>query len=271
MKIYYLLLIYCFISFFSNSLKAQCKVVNNAFLPGERISYDAYYNWGIVWVHAGEASFAVDEKLFKGKKEYYLMATGNSLKSYDWFFKVRDTMVTYFDNDLFRALYAEKKTLEGNYCSTETYLFDYNNSKVNYSYQHPAKSPKKFSMNLKPCQFDLLTATFYARAIDFSSLKLYDKIPINLFIEEKPYSLYIRYLGKEIVEDNKNRKYNSLKFSALLVEGTIFKSGEDLFVWVTDDENKIPIKVEAKILVGSIKVFLNKYSGLRRPINSVLR
>jgi hypothetical protein len=126
-------------------------------------------------------------------------------------------------------------------------------------------------MSLKPCEFDILTATFYARAIDFSNLKLYDKIPINLFIEEKSYSLYIRYLGKEVVEDNKNKKYHTLKFSALLVEGTIFKSGEDLFVWVSDDENKIPIKVEAKILVGSIKVFLNKYSGLRQPLNSVLK
>lgn len=268
MKVKYLLFFY-FISVFIYSLKAQCKVENKAFQPGEKMTFDVYYNWGFVWVHAGEASFHINEKNYNGKKGYYLIATGNSLKSYDWFFKVRDTLMAYFDNEKFRTLFAEKKTLEGNYCTSESYLFNYTTNKVDYSFRHPDKAPKKYTMSLKPCQFDLLTATYFARALDFTSYKLYDKIPINLFIEEKPYSLYIRYLGKEIAEDNKKRRYNTLKFSAMLVEGTIFKSGEDLVVWVTDDENKIPVKVEAKILVGSVKVYLRNYSGLRNPVTSL--
>jgi len=70
-------------------------------------------------------------------------------------------------------------------------------------------------------------------------------------------------LGKVVLKTKDGNKYNCIKFSALLIEGTIFKGGEDLFVWVTDDENRIPVMIEAKIIVGSVKALLSGTEGLR--------
>ena len=87
-----------------------------------------------------------------------------------------------------------------------------------------------------------------------------------MIIDGKIYPLYIRYLGKENIRTHDGKQqYKCIKFSVLLVEGTIFKGGEDMNIWVTDDENKIPVLVESKILVGSVKAYLNTTQGLRNP------
>ncbi|NJK87753.1 MAG: DUF3108 domain-containing protein [Bacteroidales bacterium] len=83
--------------------------------------------------------------------------------------------------------------------------------------------------------------------------------------------MFIRYLGKETIETKEGIKYNCIKFSSLLVEGTIFKGGEDLIVWVTDDKNRVPVLVQAKILVGSVKAYLTGTEGLRNKPNAKVK
>jgi hypothetical protein len=97
-----------------------------------------------------------------------------------------------------------------------------------------------------------------------------EKIPVNTISESKEYILYLRYKGKEIIKNKDNKSYRCIKFSALLAEGTIFKGGEDMFIWVTDDANRIPIMVEAKILIGSVKAYLVKGEGLRNQQTALI-
>ena len=82
------------------------------------------------------------------------------------------------------------------------------------------------------------------------------------------HDIYIRYLGKERIKNRDGRKFDCLKFKPLLVEGTIFESGEDMTVWVTDDQNRVPIIVEAKILIGSVKAVFVDAKGLRSPMTA---
>jgi hypothetical protein len=79
------------------------------------------------------------------------------------------------------------------------------------------------------------------------------------------YNLYIRYLGKEEVK-TKYDKFNAIKFKALLIPGTIFKGGEDMTVWVSDDQNRLPVRIESQILIGSIKIDMASYKNLRYPL-----
>jgi len=94
-------------------------------------------------------------------------------------------------------------------------------------------------------------------------------VPVRVIIDRKDYNLYVRYLGRETIKNRDGEKYRCLKFSALLVSGTIFKGGEDLEVWVSDDDNRIPIMVKAKILVGSVKAYLTKWQGLKCPLSAI--
>jgi hypothetical protein len=114
---------------------------------------------------------------------------------------------------------------------------------------------------------DVLSAIYYARNIDFDRYKPGDKIPFSMFIDNEVYELFIRYLGKEVVKTRYGR-YNAIKFRPLLIKGTIFEGGEKMNVWVSDDRNHIPLRIESPITVGSVKVDMKGYSNLRHPFTS---
>jgi len=249
-------------------LNAQCFKQNTTFRVGEKVTYDVYYNWGFLWLSAGWVEFKVDNMKYKGRDTYFFDSYGQSHKGYDWFFKVRDSYETYMDKETLQPLWFERKTSEGGYNAHEVYLFEPSRKKV-FSFTETSKQPfKRDTLVYVPCSFDVLSLIYYARNIDFSDMQVRDTIPVIVLIDNEYYNIYIRYLGKEAVETRNGEKYQCLKFSAFLVEGTIFKGGEDLYVWVTDDKNRVPILVEAKILVGSVKAYLAKAEGLRSDIST---
>jgi hypothetical protein len=110
-----------------------------------------------------------------------------------------------------------------------------------------------------------------ARTLDISGLKHDARIPVSVLIDDSTYEIYIRYLGKEVVESRDGKKYRCIKFAAKMVKGTIFRGDEDVVVWVTDDDNRIPVYIEAKIIVGTVKAYLKETHGLRNPISSLLK
>lgn len=90
-----------------------------------------------------------------------------------------------------------------------------------------------------------------------------------MFLDDETYNLYIRYQGKETIK-TKYGKFRAIKFKPLLVKGTIFEGGEKMTVWVSDDGNKIPLRVESPISVGSVKVDMMSYRNLRYPLSSLV-
>ena len=91
-----------------------------------------------------------------------------------------------------------------------------------------------------------------------------------MFLDNAVNNLYIKYLGKEQIK-TKYGTFNAIKFKPLLVKGTIFEGGEKMTVWVTDDANHVPIRIESPIAVGSVKVDMMGYSNLRHPLSSLIK
>jgi Protein of unknown function (DUF3108) len=115
----------------------------------------------------------------------------------------------------------------------------------------------------------VLSAIYYARNINFDKYKPGDKIPFNMFLDDEVYNLYIRYIGKEVIK-TRYGKFRSIKFKPMLIKGTIFEGGEKMTVWVSDDMNHIPLRIESPITVGSVKVDMMGYKNLRHPVTSML-
>ena len=138
------------------------------------------------------------------------------------------------------------------------------------TFNHPAcqvVSDNK-TYNIPKGTVDVLSAIYFARNIDYNKHKPGDKIPFNMFLDNQVYNLYIEYLGKEVIKTKMGR-YNSIKIKPLLIQGTIFKDGDKMTVWISDDLNHIPLRVESPILIGSIKVDLMEYNHLRNPFDCV--
>lgn len=258
--------LFFFIFSFSFALMAQEQTSESAFKPGERLTYKAFYNWGVIWVYAADVEFEVSQKSHSSKPALCMDARANSIPRYDWFFKVRDTFRSYATLDNMRPLWAERNTSEGRLRIYESYAFNHSSNKI-YSTIHGTDKPlARDTINSRSDAYDVLSAVYNARNIDFTKYKAKDKIPVRIVLDGKIHPLFIRYLGKETIKDRHERRFVCHKFSSFMVAGTAFKGGEDVTVWVTDDLNRVPILVEAKVLIGSVKAYLEHYEGLKFPL-----
>ena len=116
---------------------------------------------------------------------------------------------------------------------------------------------------------DILSAIYFARTINYDKYSPGDKIPFSLFLDNTLYSVYIKYLGKEVIK-TKLGTFKAIKIAPLLIKGTIFKDGDKMEVWVSDDDNHVPLRVSSPIIVGSIKADLMGYDDLRNAFGSMV-
>lgn len=263
-----LLIVICASISISGNLYGQCNFKNKVFLPGESVSYSIYYKLGVFWFNAAEVNFKVKSSYYQGEKVFHFDSYGQTLPNYDWIFKVRDHYQSYSDTIALKSLYFSRVTHEGNYNVNNSYIFNYNDNKI-YSTIENTDSPKhKDTLKMQECTFDMLTAIYACRNINVNQLQFNDTIPLKMLVDNQIYNLYLRFLGFETIQLKDMSKYRCSKFTILMVKGTIFSGGEDISIWISDDNAKIPIKVEAKILVGSIIAFVDKIKGNKWPLSS---
>lgn len=224
--------------------------------PVEELVYDGYYNWGFIWVKAGRVEFTLTET-----KEYpdaqILNVVGYSLPSWDWVFNIRDTLTSVHHAKTFMPYEFSRKAHEGNYHKTFDYKFNYKDSLIIGDIHRIGKFRRTDTVKMKPLTYDMLSVAWMARELDFESFQKNDIIPIKILIDSKIYDLYIRYLGTSRIKAD-GVKEECYVFSPLLVEGDVFKGGESMKIWVSRDEYRIPIMVESKILVGSVKGIIDR-------------
>lgn len=250
---------------FEEQIKGQCNPQVWCFNPGEELYYDVIYNWGFIWVDAGRVEFKAKRVMYDGKPVFHFSGYGKSLPKHDWFFRVRDYFDSYASLEDLKPLHHIRNTSEGKYKADEKYWFDYPNDKIYTNVWNSKKPRVQDTILLKPCVFDVMTAVYYARTIDLSLFKVNQKIPISMIVDNEVYQLHGRFLGKETLKTREKALINCLKFSIMLIEGTMFKGGENLTVWVSDDANRIPVLVEAKVLVGSVKAIFRDAKNLKVP------
>jgi hypothetical protein len=243
-------------SVFLFMLSLSAGAQNYAFQPGEKITYSVAYHVIGMYVNAGTASFTTTKASYGDAEIYHFVGEGATNSRYDWIFKVRDRYESYFDANTMKPVKAIRNVSEGKYKRYEETTF---NTQTN-----TAVTPKgeyKVPVNIQ----DVISSVYYARNIDYSKYKFGDKIPFNMFLGSSVYNIYIRYVGKGTVK-TKYGTVNALKLQPLLLKGDTFKGGEGMTVWVTDDNNHIPVRIESELSVGSIKVDLKQYENLRYPL-----
>ena len=238
-----------------------CSARNKSYKEGESLTFRVYYNMGMLWISAGNAVINVYSENFKGQKVYHIVGNGKTAKSYEWVFKVKDKYETYIDRITMLPIKFIRDVNEGGFKIKNNISF----------YQSKGKAVSDTtSFSIPKCTQDILSAIYFARNIDYNKHKVGDKIPFNLFLDNKIYALNIKYIGKETIQ-TKMGVYNTIKIVPQLIKGTIFKDADKMTVWVSDDENHIPLRVSSPILVGTIKVDIIGYDNLRNPFSSMVK
>jgi len=260
-KTFILLIAFSLIAGPIRSQSEFCNTRNTAFSEGEQLRFKVWYNMGRIWVGAGEAVFSVAKDELHGKKVFHITADAKTLKSYEWFYKVRDRYESWVDVSTMQPLKFVRNVDEGGFKI-------YNNVVFNQNIGQAVSTSGIFQV--PKCVQDVLSAIYYARNIDYDNYKVGARIPFSMFLDDKVYNLYIRYLGKEQVV-TRYGTFNTIKISPLLIQGSIFKGGEKMAIWVSDDANHLPVRIGSPILVGSIKMDLMDYSKLRNELASLVK
>lgn len=238
-----------------------CGINNVAFKVDEEVSFTVFYAVAGIYVPAGTATFTSKLESVNNRPVYHVTGEGKTNGSYDWIYKVRDKYETYIDTATMQPLKFVRNVNEGGYKI-------YQNITFNKSANTAIATDGVFKV--PACVQDVVSAMYYARNIDFSKLRPDDKIPFSMFLDNEVYNMYIRYVGREEVK-TRYGKFMALKLKPLLLKGQIFEGGEDMTVWVSDDPNHIPVRVESPLVVGKVKIDMMSYANLRHPLSSLLK
>jgi hypothetical protein len=253
----YVLVIYSLL-FLTTTFSQEKRV---AFKGGESLRFKMSYSG---FLRAGTAVLEVEETELNGRKVFHTTGTGWTSGMIKWFFEVDDTYESYFDKDTIKPYLFKRKIDEGGYKKHRITSFNYNSKKA---YIQDFTNQKDSSVAFKNVQ-DMLSSFYYLRNIDTKDLKKGDEIKLDMFLDSQVYPFKLRFLGREVLK-TKFGKVSSLIFIPLVQSGRIFEAEESVTIWITDDANKIPIKMRASLAVGSLRAELEAYKGLANPFGKI--
>lgn len=226
-----------------------------AFKEGEVLKYKLKYGF----ITAAEATIKVEssDMKFDGKPTYKLVVDARTSGTFDVFYKIRDHYDSYIDQKELTPYFYQEDVREAKYRRKDKARF----------YQETKKVVSNTGTYTTPTSqtFDLVSAYYFARSLDITKLKINDTFKLNYFLGDEISALEIQYVGKETIK-SKLGNISCLKFSPSIKPGRIFKKDSKLYLWITDDGNRVPVKAQVEILVGSVTLEIKSAEGLKYPI-----
>ncbi len=240
--------------FFAQIASAQDKT---AFGGGEWFKFKMSYSG---FLKAGNATLEVHEKMLDGKEVYHVVGKGWTTGAIGWFFKVDDHYESYFDRETGAPYKFIRKIDEGGHTKDIEIKFDHNESKAHVkNYKNGGRQVFATEKDVQ----DMVSAFYYLRNnYDTDKIKVGDVVKLNMFFDEENYVFKLKFLGRETIETDFG-KVKTLKFRPYVMAGRVFKEQESLTLWVSADENKIPLKIKADLAVGSLRAELESFRGLK--------
>ncbi len=230
--------------------------------PGEKLRYNINFSF----VPAGDAYLSVERDTLKDREVWHIILLGRTSGLADVVYKVRDRYECFMDPVTQLPIKAIRDIREGNYRRYNEVIFNYDarkDSAVVYS-QHRGKIvvPKNI--------YDILTGFYYFREHYAGyPFRMKETVDIRTYFTDEVWPLRLCYLGKEVVKVN-GKKVRCLKFGPVTEVGRAFKSENDMAMWLTDDENFLPVKIRINLKVGSFRVDLKEYEGLHYPFSALI-
>lgn len=230
-----------------------------AFDHGEWFQFRVHYGP----INAGYATLNVKETNFNNKKTYHIVGKGKSTGMLHLVFKVDDNYETYIDVENGLPYRFIRQIDEGGY--TKDLQIDFNQAQ-NKAYVIDRKHKENHTFSTPNNVHDMLSAFYYLRN-DLNSKALIpgQEYSLNMFYDKEHHEFKLKFLGREVI-NTKFGKIATLKFRPYVLAGRVFEEKESLTFWVTDDLNKMPVKIQASLAVGSLEADLDEFKGLKHPL-----
>lgn len=240
------------------------KIDNTAFQRGEKITYRVFYDSYLTGnVQAGEASLEIREEneVIGGRNTMNIVGLGRTKGAFNFFFRVVNRYETYIDEDAIHPLLFIRRINEGGYRKSQDVVF---NQQENIAISNTA------TVSVIENVQDLLSSFYYLRTYDYTHAKVGDVYDVSFFIDDTVYVSRVMFDGREQITTRVGT-FKTLRFKPQVLTGEVFSQPYPMTLWISDDKNKIPILAQSGIIVGSVKMELTKYKGLKNPLTSKIK
>lgn len=228
------------------------------FKTGEFLKFRIHYTG----LNAGFATLEVKDANYNGSNHFHIVGKGNSSGAVRAFYKVEDNYQSYINKSNMKPSKFIRDIYEGGYTRDQIYYFDHARKQVKVD----DRKHKKVTYETIPADAqDLLSAFYNMRNVDHAKLKTGEFINENIFLGDETYKFRLKVLGRE-VKKTKFGKVNTIKIRPYVQSGRVFKESESVTMWVTDDENLVPVHIKANLMVGSLNAELYEYKNLKYPV-----
>lgn len=229
---------------------------DSAFTTGEFFKFRIHYGM----VNAGYGTLEIKEAVRNNKKVHHVVGRGYTVGMTKFFFKVEDDYQSYFDKETGQPYQFIRKIDEGGYTKDQEGFFNQTKNTVLVK-DYKNKTEKTFAVteNVQ----DIVSSFYYLRnhpKID--KLMPGESITIDMFFDDEIYKFKLKYLKREDI-NTKFGTVSAMVFRPYVQSGRVFKEEESLTVWISDDENKVPLRIKASLAVGSLKADLDGFKGLK--------
>jgi hypothetical protein len=228
----------------------------DAFQTGEWFKFRVHYGM----INAGYATLEVQDGVINNKKVYHVIGKGYSTGMSRFFFKVDDLYESYFDKVTGNPYKYVRKIDEGGYTKNQEGFFNQTADRVLVK-DYENKTEKTFVI---PNNTQDIVSTFYylRNYPTINKLKVGESVAIDMFFDDETTKFKLKFIGRADIE-TKFGVIPTMIFRPLVQSGRVFKEQEALTVWISDDDNKIPVRIQANLSVGSIKADLDGFKGLK--------
>jgi len=231
----------------------------DSFDVGEYIKFRIHY--GIV--NAGYATLEVKEATVNNKKVYHALGKGYTTGMSKFFFKVEDLYESYFDKETGEPYRYVRKINEGGYTKNQEGFFNQKENRILVKdYKRKSEKTIVLTNNVQ----DILSSFYYLRNHpNIDRLQPGEAITIDMFFDEEITKFKLKYIGRQDIT-TKFGTVSTMVFKPLVQTGRVFKEKESVTLWITADDNKVPVRIKAELAVGSLKADIDEYKGLKSPL-----
>jgi hypothetical protein len=239
-----------YISILLVSINSHAQLSQNRYIPGEKLKFVIYYGL----INGGNIDAELIATEYEGKKVYHskMVATTSGLA--DLLYKVRDEYQSYFDPETSLPYKSVRDINEGKYKRYDMAFFDHKNLKV--------VNNKNKEFKISPDMRDMVSVFYYIRNMDFENMNTGDIIKVNTFFDNEVFPFDMRYRGIVTIKTKKS-EYQCFKLVPYVETGRVFENEDDMSIFLSADRNRVPIRVEFNLKVGSVKCDVIEYSGLK--------
>ena len=237
---------------------------------GEKIVFNISYNWHAVQTDVAKGTLTIKQEPLNGEQVWHTSMSMQTAPFFDVFFKIREKFDSWFAVKGVEPRKFYRDTREGEYHAINDYIYDRREGVIHAHLEYRDTDISDADIPYGDCTYDVTALFYFARRMDFDNLTPGTAQKISIAIDKEVHKVNLTYRGKENKWVKGVGTIAAHKISISLNKGDVFEGNEDAILWLSDDDNRVPVAFMAPLKVGAMNGRLGSYEGLAHEFKSLI-